>query len=257
MNDVVIVQNVGKRFRRYHADKPWTFYEALLRGVRGFRKLVPSETFWGLHDISFRVAPGKMVGVIGRNGAGKSTLLRLLGGIGRPDCGTIRVHGRVGALLNLGAGFHSELTGRENIFINGVIGGLTRQEVAARFHSIVEFSELRDYIDSPLRTYSTGMQMRLSFSVAIHTEPDVLLIDEVLAVGDFAFQQKCLDRIAKLKSEGCAIILVSHDVSMIGELCEEAIWLQSGQLAAQGIPRLVASRYLAEADADIGNRVLA
>ena len=189
-----------------------------------------------------------MVGVIGRNGAGKSTLLRLLGGVGRPDEGSVKVRGRVGALLNLGAGFHPDLTGRENVFISGVIGGLTRREVRQRFESIVAFSELEDYVDSPLRTYSTGMQMRLAFSIAIHAQPEILLIDEVLAVGDLSFQRKCIDRIAHLKSEGCAIILVSHDTTMIEELCDEALWLRSGKLVAHGPAARVVAGYVAEAD---------
>jgi homopolymeric O-antigen transport system ATP-binding protein len=250
MRDAVVAANVSKRFRRYHLDRPATVHEALLRG---FRKLGAAQSFWGLDDVSFRVAPGSLTGVVGRNGAGKSTLLRLIGGLGRPDRGTISVRGRVGAILNLGAGFHPELTGRENLFVNGVIGGLTRNEVRARYDAIVAFSELEDFMDSPLRTYSTGMQMRLAFSIAIHSQPDVLLIDEVLAVGDFAFQRKCLDRIAELRSAGCAIIVVSHDVTMIAELCDQALWLRSGRLAAIGSAMEVVEPYIAEADGNVGH----
>ncbi len=245
MRDAVVVQGVGKRFRRYHLEKPGTIHEALMRG---FSRLGPSAIFWGLRDVSFRVVPGSMIGVVGRNGAGKSTLLRLIGGVGRPDEGAITVRGRVRGLLNLGAGFHPELTGRENLFINGVIGGLTRREVAARFDEIVAFSELEKYIDSPLRAYSMGMQMRLAFSVAIHARLDVLLIDELLAVGDLAFQQKCLDRIGELRSAGCAIIFVSHDAGVVKSLCDEALWLNAGQLAASGPSASVVDRYLAEAN---------
>jgi lipopolysaccharide transport system ATP-binding protein len=216
--------------------------------------LKPSERFWGLRDVSFRVAPGQMVGVVGRNGAGKSTLLRLIGGVGRPDQGNVKVKGRVGALLTLGAGFHPDLTGRENLFINGVIGGLTRREVEARLDSIIAFSELEDYIDSPLRAYSTGMQMRLAFSIAIHAQPDILLIDEMLAVGDLSFQRKCIERIAQLKSEGCAIVLVSHEAGMIQDLCDEALWLRAGQLAAHGPAEIVVDKYIAEADAETQHR---
>lgn len=243
MRDAVVVENLGKRFQVYRSDRPWTLHEALLRGFQSVR---PSDWFWGLRDVSFRVAAGSMVGVVGRNGAGKSTLLRLIGGVGRPDEGAIRRHGRVGALLNLGAGFHPELTGRENVFINGVIGGLTRREVWARFDAIVAFSELEEYIDSPLRVYSTGMQMRLAFSVAIHSEPDILLIDEVLGVGDLSFQRKCIARIAQLKAGGCAIVLVSHEASVITDLCEETIWLKAGRLAASGPSTGVVDQYVAE-----------
>ena len=245
MDDVVVVRDVGKRFRRYHVDAPGTIHEALMRG---FRKLLPAERFWGLRNVSFRIAPGRTVGVVGRNGAGKSTLLRLIGGVGRPDEGAIQVEGQVRALLNLGAGFHTELTGRENLFVNGVIGGLTRRELMNRFDSIVAFSELEEFIDCPLRTYSTGMQMRLAFSIAIHSDPDVLLIDEVLAVGDLAFQRKCLDRIAQLKTGGCAIILVSHDAGVVQQLCEETLWLRAGNVAAYGPSSIVIPQYVAEAD---------
>ena len=247
MRDAVVVQNVSKRFRRYHLDRPATLHEALLRG---FRRLRPSEEFWGLDDVSFKVEAGSMVGVIGRNGAGKSTLLRLIGGVGLADRGSIEVHGRVGALLILGAGFHSELTGLENLFINGTIGGLTRREVESQLDSIIAFSELEEYMNTPLRAYSTGMQMRLAFSIAVHSQPSILLIDEVLAVGDVAFQRKCLSRIAKLKSTGCAIILVSHDATMIQELCERTVWLRAGRLVDYGPSESVAARYMAEADAE-------
>jgi lipopolysaccharide transport system ATP-binding protein len=243
MTDAVAVQNLGKRFRRYHADRPTTLKEALLHGLR---RMAPAERFWALRDVSFSVAPGRMVGVVGPNGAGKSTLLRLIGGVGRPDEGQVTVHGRIGALLDLGAGFHPDLTGRENVFINGVIAGLTRHEVARRFDSIVAFAELEPFIDNPLRTYSTGMQMRLGFAVAAHTDPDILLIDEILAVGDLAFQRKCLDQIAQFKAEGCTILLVSHDANSIQQLCDEALWLRQGKLVAYGPADVVAGQYVAE-----------
>jgi lipopolysaccharide transport system ATP-binding protein len=241
MSDSIVVHNVGKRFRCYHADAPTTIHETMLRG---FRKLLPAKQFWGLRAVSFRVARGRTVGLVGRNGAGKSTLLRLIGGVGQPDEGSIRVNGRLSALLTLGAGFHPELTGRENVIINGVIGGLTRREVSKKFDEIVSFAELEDFIDSPLRTYSLGMQMRLAFSVALHSAPDIFLIDEVLAVGDLAFQRKCLDRIAQLKARECTIILVSHDVSTIAKFCDEAVWLNTGKVAAHGPSRGVVDRYL-------------
>jgi lipopolysaccharide transport system ATP-binding protein len=242
---VVVVRGVGKRFRRYHVDAPVTIHEALLRG---FRKLMPAECFWGLRNVNFQIPRGRTVGVVGRNGAGKSTLLRLIGAVGRPDEGSIEVNGRVRGILSLGAGFSSELTGRENLLVNGVISGLTRREVAERFDEIVAFSELEEYIDTPLRAYSSGMQMRLAFSIAIHSDPDVLLIDEVLAVGDIAFQRKCLDRIAQIKAAGCAIVLVSHDVDVVKQLCEETLWLRAGSVAAYGPSATVVPQYLADAN---------
>ena len=251
MSDAIVVQNLGKRFRRYHADRPTTLKEALLRGLR---RIKPAESFWALRDVSFGVAPGRMVGVIGPNGAGKSTLLQLIGSVGRPDEGRVTVHGRIGALLDLGAGFHPDLTGRENVFINGVISGLTRHEVAQRFDSIVDFAELEAFIDNPLRTYSTGMQMRLGFAVAAYMEPEILLIDEVLAVGDLAFQRKCLDRIARFKAEGCTIILVSHDIASIRQLCDEALWLRQGELVAYGPSDVVAGQYVTEMTAETRRR---
>jgi lipopolysaccharide transport system ATP-binding protein len=251
MPDAIIVQNLSKSFRRYHADRPTTLKEALLRGLR---QIAPAERLWALRDVSFRIAPGRMVGVVGPNGAGKSTLLRLIGGVGRPDQGSVEAHGRIGALLDLGAGFHPDLTGRENVFVNGVIAGLTRHEVARRFDSIVAFAELEEFIDNPLRTYSTGMQMRLGFAVAVHTEPEILLIDEILAVGDLAFQRKCLDRIAQFKDEGCTIVLVSHDADSIQQLCDEALWLRRGKLVAYGPADVVAGQYIEEMSAETRRR---
>jgi len=244
MGSAIIVQGLGRQFRRYHLDRPWTLQEAVQRGLR---RMAPVERFWALREVSFSVAPGRALGVVGPNGAGKSTLLRLLGGVGRPDEGTIEVHGRLGALLELGAGFHPDLTGRENLFINGLISGLTRREVATRLESILAFAELQDFIDNPLRTYSSGMQMRLAFAVAIHTDSEIFLIDEVLAVGDLSFKRKCLERIAQLKREGCTMVLVSHNPTTIREFCDEAIWLQAGRIVAHGAPDVVVGQYAANA----------
>ncbi len=246
MDAVISVTGLGKRFRRYDPNRPRTLQEAIIGRLR---RLGTAETFWALHNVNFEVLPGRMVGVIGRNGAGKSTLLSLIGGVGRPDEGNIAVHGRIGALLDLGAGLNGDLTGRENVFIGGVIAGLTRREITERFDDIVAFAELETFIDAPLRTYSSGMQMRLAFSVAVHIDPDVLLIDEVLAVGDLAFQRKCLDRIAQFKENGCAILLVSHDAEMVKRLCDEAVWLQNGEIAAHGPADIVAGQYVAEMSA--------
>jgi lipopolysaccharide transport system ATP-binding protein len=243
MHDAIIVDSLSKQFCRYHASKPATFHEAVLQGLR---RTKPIDRFWALRDVSFRVAPGRMVGLIGRNGSGKSTLLSLIGGIGQPDRGKIRVHGRMRALLDLGVGLHPDLTGRENVFINGVIAGLTRCEVQQQFDSIVSFAELEAFIDNPLRTYSTGMRMRLGFAIAVHTSPEILLIDEVLAVGDLAFQRKCIDRIAQFKAEGCTILFVSHNETQIKKLCDEVVYLREGHLVAQGDPEVVVGQYIAD-----------
>ncbi len=251
MTEAIIVDNLSKSFRRYDPHQPQTFQEAVLKGLRRLR---PTDHFWALRDISFRVAAGTMLGIIGENGAGKSTLLRLIGGVGRPDKGGTQAHGRIGALLDLGASFHSDLTGRENVFVSGVIAGLTRQEVKERFDAIVEFAELENFIDNPLRTYSTGMEMRLAFAIAAHIDPDILLIDEVLAVGDVAFQQKCLHRIAQFKARGCTIVLISHDAAVVRELCDEALWLRQGQLVAHGPAPLVVEQYVAEMMAETKRR---
>lgn len=243
MDHAIVVKEISKRFRRYHRDRPATLQEAVMRGLRG---LAPAEELYALREVSFTVAPGQMVGVIGRNGAGKSTLLRLLGGVGRPDQGQVTVQGRIGALLDLGAGFHPDLTGRENVYISGVISGLTRRQVSERFDSIVAFAELEEFIDSPLRTYSSGMQMRLAFAVAAHIQADVLLIDEVLAVGDGGFQSKCLNRIARFTQEGSTGVLVSHDLPMVAKLCDQVLWLEKGRLVAYGPAQTVVEEYLAK-----------
>jgi lipopolysaccharide transport system ATP-binding protein len=231
MPAVIEVANVSKSFRRYRPDRPFMLQEVLARGVSGLRA---TEKFWALRDVSFSVPRGSAVGIVGTNGSGKSTLLRLVGGIGRADSGRIAVAGRIGALLDLGSGFHPDLSGRENVIIGGVLAGLTRQEVLQRFDAIVDFSGVREFIDNPLRTYSSGMHMRLAFSTAVHTDPDVLVIDEVLAVGDAAFQAKCLARIAQFKTEGCSILLVSHGLAVVKRLCDEVLWMNSGQLMAHG-----------------------
>ncbi|MBD2256341.1 ABC transporter ATP-binding protein [Pseudanabaena sp. FACHB-2040] len=243
MNNEIVVHNLGKYFSQYHTHKPATIMEAALGGVR---RMHPVRQFWALRHISFTVGPGEMLGVIGHNGAGKSTLLRLLGGVGRPDEGQIRMRGRIGALLELGAGFHGDLSGRENVFVMAVVAGLTRREVAKRFDSIVEFSELHEFIDNPVRTYSTGMQMRLAFSVAVHTDPGTLLVDEFLSVGDLAFQSKCLNQIAELKRQGCAIVLISHDTAQVEQMCDRVLWLRQGQAVAYGTVPVVVGQYVTE-----------
>lgn len=243
MSISIFVEGVSKKYRRYHPERPTTLLETFIHGLN---LLKPAEQFWALRDVSFSISAGKMVGIIGANGAGKSTLLSLIGGVIKPDSGMVQTKGRIGALLDLGAGFHPDLTGRENVFISGVISGLTHREVVERFDKIVAFSELEAFIDSPLRTYSTGMQMRLAFAIAVHINPEILLIDEVLAVGDMKFQRKCLERITQFKTNGCAIVLVSHDPGVVRQLCDEAIWLKDGCIVGQGPAEIVVGQYTVE-----------
>ena len=191
---------------------------------------------------------GTTLGVIGRNGSGKSTLLKLINRVLKPDVGTVEVHGEVASLVELGAGFHPELTGRENVVINGTILGLTRREIKARFDAIVEFAGLADYIDEPVRTYSTGMYLRLGFSIAVHVDPDILLMDEVLAVGDRPFTEKCMERMNAFKEVGKTIVLVTHDLDAVRSWCVDAVWLDQGVLCERGKPADVVDAYLASLD---------
>jgi lipopolysaccharide transport system ATP-binding protein len=243
MGPAILAEQIGKHFNRYHAERPTTLMEAALSGLR---RAKPMEQFWALRGVSFEVAAGEMIGVIGHNGAGKSTLLQILGQVAFPSEGRLKMRGRIGALLDLGAGFHGDLTGRENVFVTAIVAGLPRREVARRFDMIVAFAELENFIDNPVRTYSTGMMMRLAFSVAVHTDPDILLVDEFLSVGDLSFQAKCLNRIADMKAEGCAIVLVSHDVGQVERLCDRALWLKHGTVVAYGEPSVVAGQYTME-----------
>ncbi len=226
----IVVRDLGKRFRKLDRGRPSTIKGMFLSGYRGGK----AEWFWGLRHVNFGIAPGRAVGVVGRNGAGKSTLLRMIGGVIRPDEGHIRIRGRIGALLDIGAGLTDDLSGRENIYLMGVVAGMLRDEVEARFEDIVDFSELGDFIDRPVRTYSTGMKLRLAFSVAVHIEPEILLIDEVLVVGDLAFQAKCMARVKAIRDSGCTIFLVSHDSQQIRELCDDVLFLRQGSVVAYG-----------------------
>jgi lipopolysaccharide transport system ATP-binding protein len=233
------VREVGKRFARYPAGRP----QALKHLFPELWRRRSVEHFWALDEVSLDVRQGEMLGIVGHNGSGKSTLLRILGGVMRPDRGQVDVRGRVTGLLQLGVGFHPDLSGRDNVFTNGIIAGLTRREVAQRMDSIVAFAEVEEFIDNPLRTYSTGMRMRLGFATAVHTDPDVLLIDEVLTVGDIGFQRKCLERIREYKAAGCAIVFVSHSLAEVEQECERALWLHKGRVAAYGEAAHVAEEY--------------
>jgi lipopolysaccharide transport system ATP-binding protein len=241
VNPVAIeVRDVSKRFRL--AGHGTTLKSAVVDLVRG-RRRVARELFEALHHVDLTVEEGRMLGVIGRNGSGKSTLLKIIGGIYRPDSGTVSVKGRIGALIELGAGFHPEFTGRENIIINGILLGLSRVEVLRRLEEIVRFADLGPFIDERARTYSSGMYVRLGFSVAAHLDPDVLLIDEVLAVGDEAFGQKCAERLSDFKRRGKTMVLVTHDPLAVERWCDQAVWLDQGVVRAIGPPREVLESY--------------
>jgi len=242
LSGAVRFENVSKRFV-LHQERPRSFQELVVGLVRGGGWRALRKEVWALRDFSLEISPGEIVGFIGPNGAGKSTLLKLVAGIIPPTSGRVVVDGRVSALLELGAGFHPDLTGRENIFLNGSILGLSRREIKRRLDEIVAFSELEPFIDVPVKHYSSGMYVRLGFSVAVHTDPEILLIDEVLAVGDAAFQRKCLERINRMRQEGVTILLVSHNLDIVRRICRQAIWLEGGQLLASGAAEVVIQQY--------------
>ena len=239
----VEVENLSKRFRRQTVQPYTTIKSALVDVLRRRRRSAEAETFEVLRDITFSVQQGQTLSMIGRNGSGKSTLLKVLAGIYRADHGRIRVHGRIGALLDLGTGFHPEFSGRENVFINGIILGLSKKEVRQRFDQIVQFAGLEASIDEPVKTYSSGMYVRLGFAVAVHADLDILLIDEILAVGDAAFQLKCFDKIAEFRQHGKTIILVSHDLASVEQLSDEVLWLDRGVIREQGKSQRVINQY--------------
>ena len=242
------LDHVTKVYRRHGRSRQFaTLKSALLTGSL-VRHLRPDESFSALSDVSVTVPRGACYGIIGRNGSGKSTLLKLVAGITKPTGGIVRVRGRVSALIELGAGFHPEISGRENVFINGVMLGLSRREISDRFDEIVEFADLEDFIEAPVKTYSSGMYMRLGFAVATHVNPDVLLVDEVLAVGDEGFSLKCLDKFAEFKRRGKTILLVTHGLSMVERFCDEAVWLEAGQNRTTGDPTRVVKMYLADVE---------
>jgi ABC-type polysaccharide/polyol phosphate transport system ATPase subunit len=253
----VQVDGVSKRFRRQTIQPSTTLKSAIVDFLRG-RKLTDSpSTFQALKEVTFAIPSGHTLGIIGRNGSGKSTLLKLLAGIYRPDRGKIVVQGKVGALLELGAGFHPEFSGRENIFINGIVLGLSKREVRQQFDDIIRFAELEAFIDEPVKTYSVGMYMRLGFSVAVHADPDVLLIDEILAVGDEGFFQKCYDKLAAFRRRGKTIILVSHDLSTVSRWCDTVVWLEDGRVQEQGMPERVTDLYRQHVAAQEAERAVA
>ena len=253
MELVVKVQNISKRYQIGGLDAGYrtfreTFAQSLARPIRRLRgaRQEAGETIWALKDVEFVVPKGEILGLIGHNGAGKSTLLKILSRITTPTTGRTEVYGRIGSLLEVGTGFHPDLTGRENVYMNGTILGIRRAEIARRFDEIVAFSEIEKFIDTPVKWYSSGMYLRLAFSVAVHLDAEVLVMDEVLSVGDVGFQQKCLDKMHDIRNQGRTILFVSHSMSAVTRLCQRVILLDKGQMIADGPSNQVVNAYLGE-----------
>ena len=257
-SDIAIhVENLGKLYligerQRYKALRdtlsnalyaPVRAATSLLNGDNGHQPATSNDQFWALKDISFEVKKGEAVGLIGRNGAGKSTLLKILSRITKPTEGYVRMHGRIGSLLEVGTGFHPELTGRENIYLNGAIIGMRKKEIGCKFDQIVAFAEVEKFVDTPIKLYSSGMYVRLAFAVAAHLEPEILLVDEVLAVGDTAFQKRCLGKMGDVAKEGRTVLFVSHQMNQIRRLCEQCLWVDSGRLRKIGSTVEIVSAY--------------
>lgn len=229
-SEVITLEHVGVRYR-VASERIFTFKEYLIRWIQ---RKVQLNDFWALKDVNLTIQRGEALGLIGPNGAGKSTMLKLIARVLKPTTGRVLVIGKVAPLLEYGAGFHPDLTGRENVFLNGALLGFTREEMNDKFNRIVDFAELWDFIDVPLRNYSSGMWARLGFAVATDVEPDILIVDEVLSVGDEAFQRKSLARMEEFRSRGATILLVSHDMDTITEMCQQAVWLEHGAIQGRG-----------------------
>jgi len=256
MSDTIIqVENLSKKYILGHQKEGSSSYQSLrdtiADGVGSLFKArearAAQEEFWALKDVSFEIKQGDRVGIIGGNGAGKSTLLKILSRITEPTAGNIRIQGRVASLLEVGTGFHPELTGRENVYLNGAILGMSRIEIKRKFDEIVAFAEVEKFLDTPVKRYSSGMYVRLAFAVAAHLEPEILIVDEVLAVGDTQFQKKCLTKMETIADEGRTVLFVSHNVGAMRSLCNQGIWLKSGQVALSGSIRSVTDQYLGSA----------
>ena len=255
MVSAIRVNNLGKRYRVSTGHARYTYRtlrESLIDLVRAPLRRWRStssgaEDFWALRDLDFEVRQGEVLGIIGRNGAGKSTLLKILSRITKPTTGRVELSGRVGSLLEVGTGFHPELTGRENIFLNGAILGMSRREIARKFDEIIAFAEIDRFLDTPVKRYSSGMYVRLAFAVAAHLEPEILVVDEVLAVGDQAFQKKCLGKMSEVSRTGRTVLFVSHNMAAIVNLCRRVLLIEKGRLAADGEPHAIAARYLTSA----------
>jgi lipopolysaccharide transport system ATP-binding protein len=252
---VILFENVSKRYRLRTSR---SFREMFFGvwGQAGRRSGGPGQ-FWALREASFKILPGETVGLIGANGAGKSTTLKLISGVSQPTSGRVRTRGRIGALLELGAGFHPELSGRDNVYLNAALLGMGRRETQRKFDAIVAFSELEAFLDTPVKHYSSGMFMRLAFAVNIHVDPEILLVDEVLAVGDAAFQRKCLQQIESLCRQGVTVFFVSHALDTVRALCSRALWLERGQLILDGPADSVVAHYLDRAGGPASNKLAA
>lgn len=251
---LIAVRSVSKRFKRFHAQR--SFQQRFIELFTSKKTTHSDDFFWSLQDVSVDVSRGEKIGIIGHNGSGKSTLLKLISGVLEPTHGDIIVNGRISSLLELGAGFHPELTGRENIILNATLHGLKRKTIDERLDSIVRFAGLEEFIDTPVKHYSSGMYMRLGFSVAFHTDPDLLVVDEVLAVGDSAFQKKCMTAIHHFCQQGGTLVLVTHDLNAVETLCNRVIWMDKGEVRQVGRPIDVIGRYLSamsRVDADSGD----
>lgn len=250
MKPAIHIENVSKQYRIGGLHPGYVTFREVMGGLvtSVFKKLRSNghdtQTIWALKEINLEIRQGELVGIIGHNGAGKSTLLRILSRVTKPTTGSVALYGRVGSLLEVGTGFHPDLTGRENIFLSGAILGMRRAEIERKFDEIVAFSELEKFIETPVKWYSTGMYVRLAFSVAAHLEPEILMMDEVLAVGDATFQQKCLDKMHAIRQEGRTILFVSHDMAAITRLCKRVVLLEGGRIASDGLPHEVINHYL-------------
>lgn len=252
MKPIIKVENLSKKYQLGASKAPYsTLRESLVSAVKfplkAFQKnnaLNGKNTLWALKDVSFEVMPGGVVGIIGRNGAGKSTLLKVLSRITEPTTGKVELYGRIASLLEVGTGFHPELTGRENVFLNGAILGMQRGEIAKKFDEIIDFAEIEKFVDTPVKFYSSGMYMRLAFAVAAHLEPEILVVDEVLAVGDAEFQKKCLGKMKDVSEHGRTVLFVSHNITAIKSLCTTAIYLQNGQIVDLGDVQKVVDNYI-------------
>src|SRR5580692_6516414 len=246
MTESITVEELSKRYQLGALQQETQLRDQLVRFLRApFRRRAPKEILWALRDVSFKVDEGEVVGIIGRNGAGKSTLLKILSKITYPTSGKVRARGRVASLLEVGTGFHDELTGRENIYLNGSILGMKKREVDARLDAIIAFSGVEPFIDTPIKHYSSGMRLRLGFAVAAHLDPDVLIVDEVLAVGDAGFRKKCLNTMEDLRKGGRTVLFASHSMGALEGLCSRVIWIDDGEIRMDGVPGDVIRSYMA------------
>lgn len=244
MKPILEIRNISKKFQINHETVPYMTMRDRLQNFVRFKKTLKTEEFYALKDVSFNVKQGETIGIIGKNGAGKSTLLKILSRITPPSAGSVTSRGRIASLLEVGTGFHAELTGRENIFLNGSILGMKRKEIHQKFDAIVDFSGVEKFLDTPLKHYSSGMQLRLAFAVAAFLEPEILIIDEVLAVGDSEFQKKCMGKMSDVSKSGRTVLFVSHNLSAVVQLCNRGILLQNGQVTMNGPTQDVVDSYL-------------